>query len=1056
MLPLRHYKKEDTVKQNNTMTHRWNWGILGKIRSAWCILIITFYTLVFASAQTAVAGLDADDPVSLDRTVIEGQYIKALVPSEEAKALRGRIRRLDEVFEFMCAEAGWTPKKKLVVNVVDDYDSIFGWATSLPRPVVELGLYPDSEGNFIFSGERQFERAAIHEFAHILNMEPNFGFRAFLERVFGRVIPNDLLSLLVVYLSTPPQQVTPTFWLEGAAQWAETKYSPEDSIWGGRGRDALIHMIWRLDTAADKIPKKGDWRSSYIHWPYASRPYDYGLAYTRYLEGAYGNQASISDMTLNQARYWPFIFDRGAAKTLGKRHDALINEAMDALEHEQKESIRKLESVPLTSIKRQSPADHSFGAPAWTNDGRLFAAAYRPYAAKQRYVLIDSKGTMEETDLAVHRLTSARRSSGGAFVTSNFRRTISGRDRSRVSIVKPHERTRHIGLRLVQPDFSEGVFKDADALAAVRFTGGGNQELRIYKLVGEELEHISSVPAKGIPWSPTFRPRNEGPADQIAWVELDERTSRLVIAPLSDLKKRRVLISLKGRIMHPVWRYDGQELYYSSDVTGVSNAYRMTFSEKGVAIESHPITHTIGGVVACVPSPDGKELAIIDHDEQGPFIARIPNDPKRDPKELPRIKIAWPAPVKSVEIDSENSQKGDLRADGGSNTAKTKAHPQKVRGASTFQVPPKRKTQSKLAEYPYHGLSNLEFQYWTPTTVTTQTGGVGAQAAVSDPIGEHDIKAGAGVGNFEYEPVGQLYYGYYGLPRISLMAMGYALESTLSGQVIDDRDNHYNYTETIHGGSASLGFDLSGIEKSLVAVVGGGRHEYDAVEDSVREYAGASIITPQPFEGTDNFLQFGLFYNDTTFYPTSYSSEDGLYASLTYRHSGRFLGGELDRNRAFGKVGYIYSLFPHWGHQIEVMSAAGWSDGDSWLQGAFTIGGLSFDDLEIPRGYLTTEATGRYLGAYSAAYRLPVYRPFKGFGTTPFEIRQIVLDFFWDAALISPDNPFGEGDWYRSIGVEATLDMRFATVPIRPGIQLAQQLDGDEDASVAIVLRGVF
>ena len=1044
------------MKPNSTMTFCWCRRIWRKIGFGPHLLIVTLLALIFGSAQTAVAGTDVDDPMSFDKTVIEGEYIKALVPSEQADALRARIRRLDEVFDFMCQEAGWTPQKKLVIDVVDDYDSISDWATSLPRPLVELNLYSDSEGNFLFAGERKFELIAIHEFTHILNMEPNFGLRAFLERVFGRVIPNDPLSLLVMYLSTPPQQSMPTFWLEGAAQWAETKYSPEKSIWGGRGRDASIQMIWRLDAAANNIPKKGDWRSSYIHWPYSSRPYHYGLAYTRYLEGAYSHKASLWDMTLNQARYWPFIFDRGALKTLGKRHDVLINEAMAALEKEEKENIHKLKSVPLTPAERLTPADHLLGAPAWTDDGRLFAASYRPYASRQRYVYVDSKGTMQATGLPAYGMTATRRSPGGALVTSNFKRTISGRYRSRVLIVKPHERTRQIGLRLVQPDLAEGVFQNADALAAVRFTGGGNQELRIYKLIGEELEHISTVPAGGIPWSPAFRPKNDGPVDQIAWVEIDEQNSRLVIAPLFDLKKRRVLIALKGRIMNPVWRHDGKELYYSSDVTGVSNAYRMKVSEKGAAIENHPITHTIGGVVACVPSPDGKELALIDHDEKGPFIARIPNDPRCDPKELPKIDAAWPTPVKFVGTDAKNSRQEALPTNAGPGKSDKKAHSVKATSASTFQVPPKQKKPSELTEYPYHGLSNLEFQYWTPTTMVTQTGGIGVQAAFADPIGDHDIKAGAGVGSVEYEPVGQLYYGYYGFPRLSVMAMGYALESTLSDQVIDVWDNHYDYTETIHGGSASLGFDLSGMEKSLVAVVGGGRHEYQAVEDSVQAYEGESIVTPQPFEGSDNFLKFGLFYNDTTFYPTSYASEDGLYAALTYRHSGRLLGGELDRNRAFGKAGYIYSIFPHLGHQIEVMSAAGWSDGDRWLQGAFTIGGLSFDDFETPRGYLTTEATGRYLGAYSAAYRLPVYRPFKGFGTTPFEIRQIVLDFFWDAALISPDNPFGKGDWYRSAGLEATLDMRFANVPIRPGIQLSQQLDGDKDFSAAIVLRGIF
>lgn len=1014
-----------------------------------------FAMLCFAANQVVCAGSDADDPVSFDRTVIEGRYIRALVPAEEAAALRERVRRLDEIFDFMCAEAGWTPKKKLVVNIVDEYDYLAGWATFLPRPLVELGLCPGAEGSYFMAGERRLELVAIHEFAHILNMEPNFGFRAFLERVFGRVIPGDPLSLLVAYLSLPPQATMPAFWLEGAAQWAETKYSPPDSIWGGRGRDPSIHMIWRLDTAAGKIPNKGDWRPSHIHWPFGSRPYNYGLAYTRYLEGAYGDRVSIWDMTLDQARYWPFIFNRGAGKSLGKRHGVLINEALDALEKEQKGNIGILKSVPPTPVKRLTPADHIFGAPAWTDDGRLFVAAYRPYADSQRYVFVDSEGRMRETSLRSYDVTAVRRSPGGSFVTGNFKRTVKGRYRSRISIVKPNSRTRHLGLRLVHPDLAEGVFPDADALAALRFTGGGKHELRIYKLTERSLEHTATVPAKGLPWSPAFRPRPGGSAQEIAWVETGERTSRLVIAPLSDLGKRRVLLDIKGRITHPVWDCGGRELFYCSDVTGVSNAYRLTVSNKGAALKSSPVTHTIGGVVACVPSPDGKELAIIDHDAGGPFVARIPNNPNRDCKELPKIDIAWPAPVNPGTAKSPALfARSDLQlADAG---RALRQGDLALRRDFAFQVPPKRKSPAGLAEYPYSGLGNLEFRYWTPTTAATRAGGYGVQAAFGDPLGEHDVKAGAGIGGVEYEPVGQMYYGFYGWPRIDIMAMGYALESTWNGRVEDTRGNHYDHTETVRGGSVSLGFDLSGIERDLIAVAGFGYHDYEAVEDSVGNYANRIVVTPPAFEGSENFAQFGLFYNDTTFYPTSYHREDGLFASLAYRHSGRFLGGDLDRNRALAKAGYVFSVLPRLGHQIEVTSATGWSDGGNWLQGAFTIGGMNRDGIHTPRGYPETEATGRYLGAYAAAYRFPVYRPFRGFGTTPFEIRQIVLDFFYGAALISQDNPFGDGDWFRSAGVEATLDMRFFNIPLRPGIQVARQLDGDEDSSVSVVLRGLF
>lgn len=984
-------------------------------------------TLILSVLAANTIQADSDDPVSGVQTVLEGEHILALVPVEAVGRLRERVARLDEIFAFMCEEAGWTPGKKLVVNIVDEYDYLQGLATPVPRPAVELGLSPGSDSNFLVASERRLELVAIHEFTHILNMEPNFGFRAVMEHIFGRVVPNDPLSLLIFYLSFPSQGTMPRFWLEGTAQWAETKYSPPDSIWGGRGRDSGTHMIWRMDAAAGEIPDKEDWRLSYTRWPYGSRPYNYGLAYTRYLEGAYGDRASIWEIALNQAKSWPFMFDSGAGRTLGKTHAPLIEEAMAALEEEQAENLQKLRREPLTPIKRLTPEDHIFAAPAWTNDGRLLAGSYRPYAGFQRYVYIDEKGRMSETDLTSYDMAATRRSPGGSLVTADFVLTAKGRYRTRVTIIRPNEKPFRVGLRLVHPDLAEGVFDGEDALAAIRFTDGGGHELRIYRLTGDNLEHASTVPATGLPWSPAFRPRPGGPPTEIAWVETDENLSRLVTAPLSDLNKRRVLLSIPAKIAHPCWSNDGGELYYCSDITGVSNAYRMEVSDTGAILRNRPITHTIGGVVACVPSPDGREFAIIDHDHRGPFLARIPNNPATDPTNLPKIDIAWPAPVEGSTVEK----------------------------AGRFQEPPALKTPAALDEYPYNGLEHLEFVYWTPTTLATSAGGLGLAAALTDPIRNHDIKAGAGVGPVESEPVGQLYYGYYGLDRTDAMAMGYAFESTLYGKVLESDGDRFDYTETIRGGFAGFGFDLSGLEDEITAIAALGYQEKEQAGDSIN-YRRAGIVSDTPFEGSEHFAQLGLFYNATTFFPTSYYQEDGPILSLEYRYSGHFLGGDLDRNRVLGEAGYVFSAVPQWGLQFEAKTAGGWSDGKRHLQGAFTIGGTNIDGIETPRGYTETEATGPYFGAYSAACRFPVYRPFKGFGTTPFEIRQIVLDLFFDAGLVSSDEPFGDGEWYRSAGVESTIDTRFFNIPIRPGIQVARQLDGDKDTSVKLVLRGMF
>jgi hypothetical protein len=45
-----------------------------------------------------------------------------------------------------------------------------------------------------------------------------------LESVFGRVMPSEPLSLGIFLLSTPNHVLSPAFWHEGVAQWAETAF----------------------------------------------------------------------------------------------------------------------------------------------------------------------------------------------------------------------------------------------------------------------------------------------------------------------------------------------------------------------------------------------------------------------------------------------------------------------------------------------------------------------------------------------------------------------------------------------------------------------------------------------------------------------------------------------------------------------------------------------------------------------------------------------------------------------------------------------------------------
>lgn len=949
---------------------------------------------------------------------IDAAHLRAYVPAASADGLRDLVARADHVYGHMQQDAGFVPGEKLRLLVADWLDDHNGYSFVVPFPLVQIELAPAQAPSTIFAGGRDAERTLIHEFAHQISNDRNHGFRGGLERVFGRVLPNDLLSLLLWYLSTPAHQTQPRFWQEGLGIWAETAYADPASAWAGRGRDPLTHMVWRLDAAAGAVPAAADWRITWHQWPFGGEAYSYGAAYTRFLAGELGSRASMWKFVQTQARMWPFVFDRGAIAAVGERHAALLARARQQLLAEQAGILQVLRAAPVTQLVRRTPRDMTVGAPAWLADGSLRFAG-NPAQDRARLHTLTAAGELVASTAATWALSPVRALPDGGRGNGVVYDEFNWRGIRRVVVDG-----QVVGWRLMQPD--AGPQRGSERLlVAIQLRDGGGQQLVAHTLRDGEPGPATTLATQDTPWSPALRP---GAADrELAWVETDDAGSRLVLGSLDGSTPRTVLWSVRGRILHPAWSHDGAALYCCADHTGVANAWRIDLAGGKVVVRA--ITNTIGGVVACVPSPDGRTLALVDHDERGPFVATMPNDPAAYATAVPTIPLAWPAPVAA--------------ADTAANPAARPPTP----------IPPlPANAGSALAVAPYDGLGEIRPRFWAPSTFAVPDGGYGVYGLASDPLFTHVVQAGVGVGFVEQEPVAFLGYDYLALP-IEFGIAGGRSERTFAETVLRG-NQRFDYTETVAHGEVRAGRGLFALERTFLGYVGLGIEDHDEVDDAAQEYLGGTYVKP-PLRDTDRYVEVTVGYDDSTFYPTSYTHEDGITGRAVYRHSG--LGGELQRNLALGDLGYTWSLFPEAGHQLVVRSQVGWSDGDDTLQGSFSIGGgLSYG---LPRGYYDEAvATGRYLLAGSVAYRFPVWRPFAGGGTTPFRSRQLVVELFGDSANVA-DTRLGGGtssNWFSSVGAELLANAEFMDAIFSPGIGVAFQLDGERDVKAYFSLGFSF
>ena len=405
-------------------------------------------------------GLGAEEGVfkpNIRYSTYSGQGIEIHVPATLAAQLKPLAERAVGIYARMQADAGWTPTRTLHLVLSDDEDTHNGFSTVVPFPLVNVQLGPTRPESGLFSGDDESVRTIVHELGHHLSNDRNHGWRGGLESVFGRVLPSEPLSLAVFLFSTPNHVLSPAFWHEGLAQWAETAYADPTSAWGGRGRDSLNHMVWRLDAAQGAIPESSDWRLSYETWPYGNRAYLYGLAYTRWLSGAFGDRRGLWRLVDDQGRLsTPFAFTGGSETSIGFTHQQLIARARLDLLDEQRQAIVALQVQPVTRLERLTPPDWRVSAPAWSDTQHLIHAGDPPQGHPGIYSTLAGISKLpanQDVGISAWQMGIPRRILDGVVVQADADVAGDQWQRSRVRIIARGRVIRTWDAeRMVQPD----------------------------------------------------------------------------------------------------------------------------------------------------------------------------------------------------------------------------------------------------------------------------------------------------------------------------------------------------------------------------------------------------------------------------------------------------------------------------------------------------------------------------------------------------------------------------------------------------------------------------
>jgi Tol biopolymer transport system component len=960
-------------------------------------------------------------PVGEKLQRVESEHFVYIYEAPLAGQVSNLVQACEDAHALLAPLFRWAPRAKTSVLFHDAWDEHNGAATVYPRPTIEILAADSVPRRSIYEPGNYIRRTVFHEYAHVLALDAQYGFGAVLARIFGRVesAVGDPLSVLLTLLALPPNNLAPTWYLEGLSIWAETEF-----VGPGRGRSTLADMILRMPVADNRVLSPPAWDLDLPEWPYGQAAYLYGMRALEYAHDKYlTNEPPRNvpgELANSVAHTFLYFFDRRASAVVGESFGRLARNALKAERKRQAQRILELKKAPLTPLARLTPERLQVVQPKFGPDG---AAVYFAGSGEAE------RDTLYRYDLAAAGLTKIRAartqtSISGLAAAADRRQiyftrlNVTGRDRylnelqrydiasERVESVTARGRYRYPALH-----------PDGKRLAAVRNAAGRYELLEVpLAAAGQPAQETVRLKAENLHAiiDPVYSPDGRF----LVYVLADESGSQLRRLDLES-GTDEVLLAWPCKILAPAFHPAGDLLVFSADRSGVFNLYRLAFQPGAVA---RPLTHVLGGLFDPDFSPDGRRLAASSYDSYGYHLVIFDFGELRPiDTALPRLQPVW----RSLPANERSIQ------------------------ARLTEPPP-----GISAAQPYRSLAAIRPDYWSPWLTASGDGVVGGVvASFSDPTAYQSLTVLGGYDSSAAQPEAALVYKYSGAyPEFKVY--GTLMPDTYADLVMTTNRQVYDYGEQVSAGGAAIAIPWYTVDHEWLLTLGYQYTDRRVIGTLEEDYRGTGLLTTNLYEGGEGALFAQLeFYNGTA-YNRSHSVEDGRYVSAGAEWSNPALGGELSRGRVLGQWDEYLTMPWSQNHVLKFEGLAGTGWGDDIAQGSFGLGGYGTAQAAgIPglernatlRGYEDNTQVGQNLFKAGVAYRFPIVRVYRGVtATLPLYLKQLFAEVYYEggkawggAAAEQRDNA-----WINSAGAE----LNFSTTLLRlldvaPGLGVAYAFD---------------